>query len=1063
MRSRYPLRRTIAKHPVEREWIAQESVSSLAKSPFMTEFADRLNDLTLFKQLETSASSSRTSLSKADLASLRGLTTNVAETVGPSLATISQTFHQYTNHDFTHCVNIIDHMGRFIPKTTLENLNGLEIAVLILAAILHDSGMVVSDSEKQNTLISDDYRTFATGHSDRVTAAQRARNDGMEYKARLIEDALLAEYYRRLHPDRVKTFIADHLKQHPLVFRNINISNQIIAVCESHAWGIYDSYDARRPERRVSALETEKFVANIPVNLQYLACCLRLADILDFDRTRTPLSVFQILHFSEDKSWEEWNKHLQIDGWTISEREVSYAASCTTPQFYIAVTNFLDDIDSELRECRRLIMKDAPKSIAERYELHLPPASDRWKVEMADKDYIAGAFRFQLDYERIMLLLMDKSLYPDPALFLRELLQNSLDACRHRQAIAKSHNAGNTYHPSIAVWDYSQDESDPRIIFQDNGMGMSRKMVEKYFMQVGRSYYRSAEFEVERARLGEKNVNLEATSQFGIGILSCFLVCDRFEVETLRFEETMVGPGHRPLHIDIEGPTRYFTIRLLPEPSRSVFPVQLTDIDDGPPNNPGTRITIHLKPNTEINVLKTIQSVAVNVDFGIHVYGDNNQGINIIDSFGWNKSNPKPSDTPDNFNVRNSANRSLPIEMSVLDDILVANTQNLDEYTDLNMSGVSRFWLLADEHGKPTPLVGNLACFGQRVETIGVPSTIGDITQIFARNRSSVRTQVLELMLNRIEDNASPIEPKFLLESLGLSSLDFGRVSRLIEWHKWSDSEQLWFIKWIECFSILPASSIYTDIRVMNQLKMGSIEWLDKKFEFSYTLDLYEADRQFALYGISVPAGFINSNAMIGASESVDFYEMHSMFVDFRGLSAPRPNASRLAFDILDGSVALLALFRGVLRHAIDLVSQYGDCDNSTYWRDWLLSILGSGREYAGWSDAVAHELDRIEMLISYPYMEDNMQGLMTRQKLVSKFGRWVPISLKHNAGLVMSQRPFYNYNSVQDFLLGFRPIRLGTSGIPELDMESIVDLSKMTTEETIRRRSLLQIGEKKA
>ncbi|MCH8148671.1 MAG: hypothetical protein IH987_11850, partial [Planctomycetes bacterium] len=117
---------------------------------------------------------------------------------------------------------------------------------------------------------------------------------------------------------------------------------------------------------------------------------------------------------------------------------------------------------------------------------------------MKDKRFIAGPFRFQLEYENIMRLLMDKSLYPDPSLFPRELLQNSLDACRHMQALTEFQECRASYKPNIVVWDHSDDADDPRIIFQDNGIGMSLKIVEDYFMRVGRSYYRPPEFDAEK-------------------------------------------------------------------------------------------------------------------------------------------------------------------------------------------------------------------------------------------------------------------------------------------------------------------------------------------------------------------------------------------------------------------------------------------------------------------------------------------------------------------------------------------------------------------------------------
>ena len=48
---------------------------------------------------------------------------------------------EYTLHDEVHLTNVVDIMGRLIPKGTLARLHLLEIASLILSAALHDIGI----------------------------------------------------------------------------------------------------------------------------------------------------------------------------------------------------------------------------------------------------------------------------------------------------------------------------------------------------------------------------------------------------------------------------------------------------------------------------------------------------------------------------------------------------------------------------------------------------------------------------------------------------------------------------------------------------------------------------------------------------------------------------------------------------------------------------------------------------------------------------------------------------------------------------------------------------------
>lgn len=478
----------------------------------MINYASQIANLKLVKELKKSAG--REDITATEIEKLVGMVNSAADKAGPLLERIPQTFKQYTDHNIRHSRNLIDLMGRFIPPETLERLNGLELAMLVLAALLHDFGMFVSEHEKSDALKSVEFESFLSGHHDRAVALEDARKKGDHERVEIMQDSLLAEYFRRLHPERARKKVRENLSGE-LVFGDVDISDYVLDVCESHGWGVYESHDPKYLNKSVSRLVTNKPVYGVPLNLQYLACCLRLADIMDFDRSRTPLVVFQNLDFTDDKFWQEWNKHLSVKGWTINEREVAFRTECKHPSFYVAVMEFLDWVDLELTESTRLITREAPKNIAERYQLNLPPVVDRKQVEMEDKSYLAGGFHFQLEYESILKLLMDKSLYPDPSLFLRELLQNSLDACRNREAHAKELTQESLYEPRIVIWDYSTDTENPRIVFQDNGTGMSRKIVENYFMRVGRSYYRSREFDSERARLNKRGYSLKPHLNLG--------------------------------------------------------------------------------------------------------------------------------------------------------------------------------------------------------------------------------------------------------------------------------------------------------------------------------------------------------------------------------------------------------------------------------------------------------------------------------------------------------------------------------------------------------------------
>ncbi len=592
----------------------------------MAEYAERLAKLSLFRELETSAG--RDDASRGFVRKLAGMVLDVADTVGPLLAQVPLTFAQYTSHDITHSCNVINLMGKFIPGKTRKRLNCVELTLLLLSGLLHDLGMVVTDAEKEEFLKSPAFETFRSTHLDQQQAVRRALDQGEMHRARMIEDAMLAEFFRKVHSERFGEAITRILPG-KLRFGDADLSSEVARLCESHAWGVRESTDSRDTEKAIVKLPWELLIGDFPVNLRYLACCLRLADILDFDSSRTPLAVFRDKGFTEEKSWKEWMKHLQVRGKRITSSRVTYSCAFSHTALYVAANGYLDAVDAELRDCHYLV-EEFPGEIGKRYAWELPQAVDRREVKMANPRHLAGAFRFQLEYDEIMRLLMDKSLYPDPSLFLRELLQNSLDACRHKEARWKEAGKPGSYKPRIVVWDHSDDFENPRIVFQDNGMGMSREIVEDYFMRVGKSYYRSPAFEGERQRLAEKKIDLDACSMFGIGILSCFLAGEKFEVETYRF-------GHEPLKITVEGPGKYFLIERLDRPAAEEFAeAPKSDEEDGPPNYSGTRVTVYLKPGVKADAFRTLETFAVNVEYEVHVHETGKAKAQVVGARRWN-------------------------------------------------------------------------------------------------------------------------------------------------------------------------------------------------------------------------------------------------------------------------------------------------------------------------------------------------------------------------------------------------------------------------------------------
>jgi molecular chaperone HtpG len=122
---------------------------------------------------------------------------------------------------------------------------------------------------------------------------------------------------------------------------------------------------------------------------------------------------------------------------------------------------------------------------------------------------------FQIDLQGLIKILA-RNLYAEADVFVREMLQNSHDSIQKRQALQKD----STFEGRIQV---KIDREAATITIVDNGNGMTEQEVRDYLATIGRSG--TAEFR-------EREKVVELIGQFGIGLLSAFIVADRVVIET---------------------------------------------------------------------------------------------------------------------------------------------------------------------------------------------------------------------------------------------------------------------------------------------------------------------------------------------------------------------------------------------------------------------------------------------------------------------------------------------------------------------------------------------------
>lgn len=416
------------------------------------------------------------------------------EMITPILNEISIYFNNYTLHNIDHSLRVLYTMCTIAGEVTLSKLSDLELAMIIYVALLHDVGMWVFPDEIEKIESYSQFKFYL----------KKNRGD------RLLS---LQDYIRPIHGKRAYNYLVNDEKLKELLrdsrLTTVSFLEDVALICQSHM----ESIDWINENLK------EKFSKGDSYNSKYIALLLRIADYIDFDSQRAPQYLLEHKHLNPI-SLTEWKKHAVICNLEKireigNEKEIYFDIECSDFHLYCELMDTLELMNKEVYECVTF------SNSFEDVKYHLP-IKNQIQYNIETKGFAPERFAFSLDYDRITTLLMGENLYGDKKYGFRELLQNCFDACNVMKEYYLSNDPTSNYEPQISIiYDYDNEE----IVIKDNGIGMSKDIIKNYFLTIGKSYYRSEEYE-------KRGYKTNTTGTFGIGFLACFMLSKKVTIST---------------------------------------------------------------------------------------------------------------------------------------------------------------------------------------------------------------------------------------------------------------------------------------------------------------------------------------------------------------------------------------------------------------------------------------------------------------------------------------------------------------------------------------------------
>lgn len=478
----------------------------------------------------------------------------VAEALN-TLGKVNGTFVTYTKHDISHVNKMLEMLDWIIPPVTKKNMTTVDWLMIVLSIYFHDFGMIVTSEEYNRRNENQLFQEFLIKlNMDSESKDYLDRTEKMSPDEK--EKFFYQEFVRSQHAIRIREWITssvsrywgdsikpltdeigDSLKKLPIRFKQ-NLAD----ICESHHKDNLDDIKIYPLCQRYGDNKDEL------ANVQYSALILRTADLLHITKDRTPSVMYKIIHFSDPKSVDEWNKQSGTFSVHMKSREynetdpdshiIKVSADFKEERPFFSLTEYVTYANDQIIQSKRWADNSQKNPDGKNYIFP-------WQGVIGDIRVEGNAphqMSFKLDRGRLLNLLVGHTIYNDPKVAIRELLQNSIDAVRYEYYLSKK-NIELSVIPQpemgqvLVKWDPDKRE----LIVEDNGIGMDRDIIEYHLMRVGSSFYNTPKFQAE-------NSDYSPISRFGIGILTCFMISDDIEIITCRKDG-----GHRIKMSSVQG------------------------------------------------------------------------------------------------------------------------------------------------------------------------------------------------------------------------------------------------------------------------------------------------------------------------------------------------------------------------------------------------------------------------------------------------------------------------------------------------------------------------------
>ncbi len=365
-------------------------------------------------------------------------------------------FPSYSQHNETHCRAVIHNIECLLGEDEIRRLSPTDCFTILMAVYLHDVGMSMTDDDRRGIVNSKEFLEWVAqlenstdlDYKEAVQSLQRT-----DYSQDESDDSTIN--YRRLYSQKLDVFYALTF----LISSQQRKNHAAVAAERMKSWVL--NPDKLEGGLSMTGIPTRIFLlvaecarlhgemviedlmgllmqlpesdngfAQDMYHPRFNAVLILIGDALDIDNNRFhPFAEAYSGKLFNKSSQMHYRKHQAIRALQITSKKIYIRADCENPSEMRQLRSEIVWLQEFIKECSYQWSKIAPENYC-----GCLPVVEFERISLGGKainEQLVKA-QFKLSQEKAFRLLEGASLYGSAYVYLREMIQNAIDAVKHQ-------------------------------------------------------------------------------------------------------------------------------------------------------------------------------------------------------------------------------------------------------------------------------------------------------------------------------------------------------------------------------------------------------------------------------------------------------------------------------------------------------------------------------------------------------------------------------------------------------------------------------------------------------